>query len=60
MPKPKPQRGLDETKLPWEKRHVDPAIMMVWRSKTWVEPATKGDVGVIHYPDGKVQYFTRE
>ncbi len=61
MPSPnKPKRGLDDTQLPWHKRHVDPFIKMVWNARIQVEPACahKGrTVGFRNYADGTRELF---
>jgi hypothetical protein len=60
--KPK-QNHSDETKLPWEKRFVDPFIRMVWNARIRIEPARveKGrHIGFRNFPDGKREIFEVE
>lgn len=52
---------VDIQNLPWEKRHTDPYIKMIWNSLIKVEPANseKGIyTGFRTYPDGFREQFT--
>jgi hypothetical protein len=60
MQKLRPKTNLDEVKLPWEKRFVDPFIRMVWNARIEIEPAhvQKGrHIGFRNYPDGTRELF---
>ena len=52
---------VDTTNLPWERRHWDPYVKMIWNSLIKVEPANseKGIyTGWRTYPDGYREQFT--